>query len=135
MKKQFHLPLLTSLPLLMTACAGSDNRIDLTGYQRNTFSSEAECRAYYGVQIERGLTNPCQRSGSGGGNGGRAVYFGPYYSGTFTNTTYLGYRRTGEVDSSGLRFKNGTYVGSYVAPTVSRGGFARSSRSGGSFGG
>lgn len=135
MKKHFHLPLLTSLPLLMTACAGSDPRTDLTGYRRNAFNSEAECRAYYAVQVGHGLTSPCQRSGSGGGNGGRAVYFGPYYSGTFANTTYLGYRPTGEVDRSGLRFKNGNYVGSYVAPTVSRGGFTRSSRSGGSFGG
>lgn len=131
MKKTFHLPLLTSLPLLITACAGSDNRIDLNGYQRNTFNSEAECRAYYRVQIDRGLTNPCQRSSSGG----RVSYFGPYYSGPFNNTTYLGYRSTGAVNTSGLRFKNGTYVGSYAAPTVSRGGFTSRSRSGGSFGG
>lgn len=47
MKKLFHLPLLTSLPLLLTACAGSDDRIDLNGYQRKAFNTEAECRAYY----------------------------------------------------------------------------------------
>ncbi|UQN09553.1 hypothetical protein [Deinococcus sp. QL22] len=131
MKKLFHLPLLTSLPLLLTACAGSDDRIDLNGYQRKSFNTEAECRAYYRVQIERGLTYPCERSGSGA----RFIYFGPYFLGGFTNTTYLGYRRTGGVNSSGLQFKNGTYVGSYTAPSVSRGGFTSGSRSGGSFGG
>ncbi|WP_102126242.1 hypothetical protein [Deinococcus planocerae] len=119
MRKTFHLPLLATLPALLAACGGDDD-LDLDRYKRTSYSSYQRCLAENRVYIERGMQNPCQKSGRS--------YYGPYmYFGSST-TRYVGYTPSGGLASTGLTYdsKKGTY-GSFKAP-VSRGGFTSTSR-------
>ncbi len=129
MRKTFHLPLLAALPALLAACGDDD--LDLDRYKRVKYSSYSQCVAENRVYMERGLQNPCQKTGGG--------FYGPYmyFGGGWTR--YLGYTASGGVAPTGLQYdtKKGTY-GSFKAPGVSRGGLTSTGRarsSSGSFGG
>lgn len=124
--KKFHLPLLaTALPALLAACADD---VDLDGYGRRAFRTDAECRVAYKRELQRGLTNPC--TGERVGSSGRVIYWGPYTSRGANGTSYLGYDQTGKVARSGLQLSPTGRVNTYSAPTVSRGGFTSSARAG-----
>ncbi|WP_221088492.1 hypothetical protein [Deinococcus aquaedulcis] len=124
MRKRFSLPLLAALPAVLSAC-GDD--LDLDRYSRVRYNSYADCLTANRSMINRGLSNPCQKSsGSGGG------YYGPYARIVGSTTRYIGYTSSGGLSGSGLTYdsKKGTY-GSFKAP-VSRGGFTGSARAGSS---
>ncbi|MBZ9714527.1 hypothetical protein [Deinococcus multiflagellatus] len=121
MRKRFTLPLLAALPAVLAAC---NDDLDLDRYSRVRYNSYADCLAANRTMINRGLSNPCQKSSGG--------YYGPYARIVGSTTRYIGYSSSGGLSSSGLTYdsKKGTY-GSFKAP-VSRGGFTSSARAGSS---
>lgn len=155
MKKTFDLPLLAALPALLPALLSScgpdqGKQVDTSGMSRQAFKTEAECRAYYKLQIEQGLQNPCNREQRAGGGG--FIYFGPWFgsmgsissrggfnSGSPTpgttsgpipsqGTRYVGYTPSGKVSTTGLTINPNGRASSYTAPTISRGGFSTGAR-------
>lgn len=133
MKKVFVIPLLASLPALLSGCA--DNP-DISRYQRVGYNSYAECMAAYRTQISQGLQNPCTQNRSFVSGG--YLFYGPYLFNSGRDTRYVGYDSSGQPARDGLRVNTakGTF-GSFKAAGTSRGGFTSASRSrgGGSFGG
>ena len=126
MRKSFHLPLLSALPVLLVACGGDDD--DLSRYNRVQYASYQQCMTANQAYIQQGLENPCTEEDNLDLYKKKKKYFGPYLLYTAAGTRFVGYLRSGAVSSRGLTYdsKKGTY-GSFKAP-VSRGGMTSSAR-------
>lgn len=132
MSKSFPLILMSTLPALLAACGPSSSDVDLDGYSRKAFKSEAECRAAYKDVMAQGLQSPCARESRGSGG---FIFWGPYIGRTSASSRYLGYgtgAQAGKVSSSGLEIGKNGVSNTYKAPSISRGGLSTASRASGS---